>query len=894
MSSDDLLQFDDLPDPLPSSDLESMVDIPTTSELASHADSWFDLTSDGIDTCLPGAQSLAPTQSTAYTQRVVKRGLTEDETDIRLAKKVKVKEEKVPCEPAAAPSLQATVFRSREWILDYLHQMVLEALEDFRSDGVLRLKTGRRGKAPLKRLTKKHEGSADNDTRVLRFPSRQSGRVLTVHLRVMELVYEAVLNGTFTTKRDIYYKDVGLFGSQTMVDQAIADLCSYLNVPRYCLNVTASSKGLIFGAIVFHKRNGTVIDCNGCPSLSAQVPDMDDIDTLEPIEAIDEQGQLIPMFEQTTKIEVTAQFVLVIEKEATFRHLLSINFTSQIEMPCILITGKGYPVVLSLSRRSMAEFSGYTDHMDTSQRQQNISEAKLKRLLQVNQRLKADLELTRVPVSEACNSLIAYCRNTRDPLLPSIWGPVEKSQDPFAPASTGGGCSGDQVGIQRVMRDMEALGGLDWYQKASQLGQSKQRGGDSSKWLIQSLKQLGLAQKVLEEDGTRRKLRLMDVGALYPDNYASYASFIDAVPMDLNPQSPEIIKQDLLELQPPDISSSTRDSCPSSSMSAQAIIKEIGKTGVKTPAIGLGCMGMSMAYGAPDQEESYRVLNRAIELGCTHWDTSNIYGNGHNEELLRPFLQKHREKIFLATKFGISLDRRGANGDPAYVRQCCEESLKRLGIDTIDLYYIHRIDPNTPIEKTVEAMAQLVKEGKVRFLGLSECSAQTLRRAHAVHPITAVQMEYSPWEVFIETNGVLEACRELGITVVAYSPLGRGFLTGAIKSPDDFAEDDFRRHVPRFQGENFKKNLELVRKLEALAKSKGCSAAELTLAWVIAQGPEFVAIPGTKRVKYLEQNCAANKVQLTPQDLQAIRDIIASIPSVGNRYPDVMMGNLGH
>ncbi|OZJ04530.1 hypothetical protein BZG36_03988 [Bifiguratus adelaidae] len=326
-------------------------------------------------------------------------------------------------------------------------------------------------------------------------------------------------------------------------------------------------------------------------------------------------------------------------------------------------------------------------------------------------------------------------------------------------------------------------------------------------------------------------------------------------------------------------------------MSPQIITKELSKTGAQIPAIGLGCMGMSSFYGAADNAENYRVLKRAIELGCTFWDTSDIYGMGENEELLRPTLQKYRSKIFICTKFGITKEglanRTGAvSGDPAYVRQCCDDSLRRLGIDTIDLFYMHRMDRNTPIETTVKAMAELVKEGKVRYLGLSECSAQTLRRAHAVHPISAVQVEYSPWSLDIESNGVLEACRDLGITVVAYSPLGRGFLTGKYKSVEDFDKDDLRRALPRFQGENFKKNLELVQQLQNLADSNHCKTSALCLAWVVAQGPEFVAIPGTKKVYYLEENCKANEVQLDEGDLRRIRELLETIPVAGKRHTE--------
>ncbi|RGB32840.1 aryl alcohol dehydrogenase, partial [Rhizophagus diaphanus] len=252
-------------------------------------------------------------------------------------------------------------------------------------------------------------------------------------------------------------------------------------------------------------------------------------------------------------------------------------------------------------------------------------------------------------------------------------------------------------------------------------------------------------------------------------------------------------------------------------------LRELGKTGVKIPAIGLGCMNMSSLYGAADEQENIKILNRAIELGCTFWDTADMYGFGSNETLISKVLKEHRNKVFLCTKFAF-LQENGeikVSGKPEYVRQACENSLKRLGIDYIDLYYQHRVDPNTPIEDTVGALAELVKEGKVKYIGLSECSAETLRRAYKVHPIAAIQMEYSPWTLDIEKNGVLEACRELGVTMVAYSPLGRGFLTGKFKSIDDFEPNDFRRTVPRFQGENFNKNLELVQKFNEFASKKG-------------------------------------------------------------------------
>ncbi|CAB4415339.1 unnamed protein product [Rhizophagus irregularis] len=317
-----------------------------------------------------------------------------------------------------------------------------------------------------------------------------------------------------------------------------------------------------------------------------------------------------------------------------------------------------------------------------------------------------------------------------------------------------------------------------------------------------------------------------------------------------------------------------------------SFLRELGKTGVKIPAIGLGCMGMSEFYGSADEGENIKVLNRSIDMGCTFWDTADVYGSGANEILLSKVLKERRNEVFLCTKFAFY---RGPNGEfnvsgkPEYVRQACETSLKRLGVDYIDLYYQHRVDPNTPIEDTVGALAELVKEEKVKYIGLSECSAKTLRRAYKVHPIAAVQMEYSPWTLDIEKNGMLEACRELGVTIVAYSPLGRGFLTGKFKSIDDFEPNDYRRTVPRFQGENFNKNLELAKKFNEFASKKGVTAGQLCLSWVLAQGDDFVAIPGTKRVKYLEENFEAGKIQLSPEEISEVRKIIDSIEIVGDR-----------
>ncbi|PKY25739.1 aldo/keto reductase [Rhizophagus irregularis] len=317
-------------------------------------------------------------------------------------------------------------------------------------------------------------------------------------------------------------------------------------------------------------------------------------------------------------------------------------------------------------------------------------------------------------------------------------------------------------------------------------------------------------------------------------------------------------------------------------------LRELGKTGVKIPAIGLGCMGMSDFYGSADEQESITVLNRSIELGFNLWDTADIYGSGANEILLSKVLKDKRDKVFLCTKFGVLRDSNGAftgvSGSPEYVRQACEKSLKNLGVDYIDLYYQHRMDPNTPIEDTVGALVELVNEGKVKYIGLSECSAETLRRAHKIHPISAVQIEYSPWTLDIETNGIVDTCRELGITIVAYSPLGRGFLTGKYKSLDDFEPNDFRRMLPRFQGENFDKNLEIVHKFHEFANKKGVTPSQLCLAWVISQGNNVIAIPGARKLKYLEENHGTAKVNLTPEELLEIRQIINSIGIVGTRY----------
>jgi aryl-alcohol dehydrogenase-like predicted oxidoreductase len=304
--------------------------------------------------------------------------------------------------------------------------------------------------------------------------------------------------------------------------------------------------------------------------------------------------------------------------------------------------------------------------------------------------------------------------------------------------------------------------------------------------------------------------------------------------------------------------------------------------------LGLGCMGMSEFYGPRDDAESEATLLRALDLGVTFFDTADMYGTGDNERLVGRVLGRHRQDITIATKFGIVREpgqpmARGVSGTPAYVKQACEASLSRLGIETIDLYYQHRLDPDTPIEETVGAMAELVREGKVRHLGLSEVGPSTLRRANAVHPIAALQSEYSLWSRDPEDD-VLATCRELGIGFVAYSPLGRGFLTGQLKRYEDLAADDFRRFNPRFQGENFARNLQLVDRVRSLAAAKGCTPSQLALAWVLAHGDDVVPIPGTKRRQYLEENVGALKVNLSRQDL-AILDEIAPA-TIGHRYPE--------
>ncbi|MDE3185726.1 MAG: aldo/keto reductase [Bacteroidota bacterium] len=322
-------------------------------------------------------------------------------------------------------------------------------------------------------------------------------------------------------------------------------------------------------------------------------------------------------------------------------------------------------------------------------------------------------------------------------------------------------------------------------------------------------------------------------------------------------------------------------------------IKNLGTQGLKASELGLGCMGMSEFYGEKNDDESIKTIHKAFELGVTFFDTADMYGPYINEKLVGKAIAPFRKEITIATKFGIVRDpenpkNRGVNGRPEYVKSSVEGSLKRLNVEVIDLYYLHRKDPDIPIEETIGAMADLVKEGKIRGIGVSELNAETLRKAHSTHPLSALQTEYSLWSRDPEDD-IIPTCKELGIAFVAYSPLGRGFLTGQIKSFEDLEKDDYRRFSPRFMGDNFDKNIQLVKKIESIAKEKNCTPAQLALAWVMAQGDHIFPIPGTKRVKYLEENVKAVEVQLSQKDLKQIEDVFPKDAVAGTRYPEAFM-----
>jgi aryl-alcohol dehydrogenase-like predicted oxidoreductase len=323
--------------------------------------------------------------------------------------------------------------------------------------------------------------------------------------------------------------------------------------------------------------------------------------------------------------------------------------------------------------------------------------------------------------------------------------------------------------------------------------------------------------------------------------------------------------------------------------------RNLGDEGLVVSELGLGCMGMSEFYGTGDEDESVATIRRALELGITFLDTADMYGPFTNEKLVGRAIEGRRDEVVIATKFGNvrgeNGERLGISGDPDYVSKACDASLGRLGVDHIDLYYQHRVDPETPVEETWGAMKELVEAGKVRFLGISEAAPETIRRAHSVHPVSALQTEYSLWSRDVEDE-ILPTARELGIGFVPYSPLGRGFLTGRITSPEDFEEDDFRRNAPRFQGENFQKNLDLVDRVREIAQEKDVTAGQLALAWLLYQGEDVVPIPGTKRREYLEENAAAADVELTGEDLRRIEEVAPAGAAAGERYDEAGMGSV--